>query len=98
MPIYSDIFVHEVQPFKDAKDCFIEMKKHQPFGLIKEVFNGLHLQILSFDDDGIYVFDYEDGNLFYSYDAAAKVLKFADDSKFGLCDFETGSLQTYYCN
>lgn len=31
------------RPFKDAKECFEEMKKHEPFGWIKRISNNEYI-------------------------------------------------------
>lgn len=37
------------RPFKDAKECWAEMQKHQPFGWLKD-FDGNYYQIISMGD------------------------------------------------
>ena len=70
--------------FKDSDEAFKEMKKHSPFGWIKEKNSNFKMCILSLDNDGVLVGDYEDGKVFISYEAIFKRHTFVDDSPIGI--------------
>lgn len=72
----------EYRPFKDAEECFEEMKKHQPFGWIKdkqhEYFNMISICInaaTAFQYDEVEYCDYQE--LINNY-------TFADGTPFGV--------------
>lgn len=67
------------RPFKDAKECWQEMQKHQPFGWIQDKdYNGFKLLILSVDNDGVIVADYDNGTSIESFASLRSNYKFAD--------------------
>ncbi len=68
------------RPFKDAKECFEEMQKHQPFGWIKSgkmIFN-----IISIGADGIIIHN-SISNSGYSFGSASSLI-FVDGKPFGI--------------
>ena len=71
-------------PFNSTEECWGEMKKHEPFGWIKEKNSNFKMCILSLDNDGVLVGDYEDGKVFISYEAIFKHHTFVDDSPIGI--------------
>lgn len=71
-------------PFNSTEECWEEMKKHEPFGWIKEKNSNFKMCILSLDNDGVLVGDYEDGKVFISYEAIFKHHTFVDDSPIGI--------------
>ena len=72
------------RPFNSTEECWKEMKKHSPFGWIKEKNSNFKMCILSLDNDGVLVGDYEDGKVFISYEAIFKHHTFVDDSPIGI--------------
>lgn len=88
----GDIFVNpelyrikpesKYRPFKDAEECFEEMKKHQPFALIKdkqhEYFNMISICI-----NAATTFQYDEVE-YYDYQKLINEYTFADGSDFGI--------------
>lgn len=69
------------RPFKDAKECWQEMQKHQPFGWIKNGSGELLMNIISIGA-GITVHN-NISNCWYSFKSAFS-LTFADGTPFGI--------------
>ena len=67
----------EYRPFKNAKECWEEMKRHEPFGWFK-LPNGYLYSILHLTEGGIALDD-----MFYCYSSAFKEFVFADGTPFG---------------
>ena len=65
------------RPFKDAKECWEEMKRHEPFGWFK-LPNGYLYSILHLTEGGIALDD-----MFYCYSSAFKEFVFTDGTPFG---------------
>lgn len=59
----------EYRPFKDAKECWAEMQKHQPFGWVK--YADKYISISSIDSNNDYETDFDD-------------YTFADGTPFGV--------------
>lgn len=57
------------RPFKDAKECWAEMQKHQPFGWVK--YADKYISISAIDSNNDYEIDFDD-------------YTFADDTPFGV--------------
>ena len=57
------------RPFKDAKECWAEMQKHQPFGWVK--YADKYISISSIDSNNDYETDFDD-------------YTFADGTPFGV--------------
>ena len=70
----------EYRPFKDAKECFEEMQKHQLFGWIKDTSKMYNITIIR--DDGIIVNTSIDCG-FYNFKSSLN-LKFVDSTPFGI--------------
>lgn len=70
----------EYRPFKNADECFEEMKKHQPFGWIKDASKMYNITIIR--DDGIIVNTSIDSNWF-NFESSLN-LKFIDGTPFGI--------------
>ena len=68
------------RPFKDAEECFEEMKKHQPYGWVKDTLKMYNITIIR--DDGIIVNTSIDGG-FYNFKSSLN-LKFVDGTQFGI--------------
>lgn len=69
------------RPFANAEDCYQEMLKHHPFGLIKEKISKAFYHIGSFDVANIYV---GTTNIIHSYADSLKNFIFADGTPFGV--------------
>ena len=70
------------RPFKDEKECFEEMKKHEPFGWIKNKTNDNKVLILGIIDSNIvfYIYNKE----YHSYHYVYENYIFLDDAPFGI--------------
>ncbi len=81
-----DSFKFRIKPepkyrsFKDAKECWAEMQKHQPFGYAKDR-NGGKFIIGAVDSDNT-IFVCEDGTR--TFDEMFKYYTFADGTPFGV--------------
>ena len=66
------------RPFKNAKECWQEMKKHQPFGWVKEKYSGRYTLITEVNGLSVKAREgcrFIDGVIHYT---------FADDTPFGI--------------
>ena len=71
---------HTYRPFANAEECWNEMLKHQPFGIVKDK-DSLTLRSFTFlDGGGCNFISYEEE----TFDEALKDLEFADGSVFGI--------------
>lgn len=68
------------RPFKDAKECWQEMQKHQPFGWVKDR-NGSKFVIENIDSRG-FVEVYDDGTC--TFKEVFENRTFADGTPFGV--------------
>jgi hypothetical protein len=68
------------RPFKDAKECWQEMQKHQPFGWVKDR-NGSKFVIENIDSSG-FVEVYDDGTC--TFKDEFEIRTFADGTPFGV--------------
>lgn len=74
-PSFDDDFEYRVKPepkyrpFKDAKECWAEMQKHQPFGWVK--YADKYISISAIDSNNDYETDFDD-------------YTFADSTPFGV--------------
>lgn len=68
------------RPFKDAKECWQEMQKHQPFGWVKDR-NGSKFVIENIDSSG-FVEVYDDGTC--TFKDVFEIRTFADGTPFGV--------------
>lgn len=74
----------EYRAFKSSDEAFEEMKKHEPFGWINEKGSNCKMYILSVDNDGVLVGDYENDKEFISYETIFHHHTFIDDTPFGI--------------
>ena len=77
------------RPFRNAKECFNEMKKHQPFGWLKDKDSELrNIQALtekmSTIADGVYLHGINLINGWHVFEEAVKEYTFADGEPFGI--------------
>ena len=70
------------RPFKDAKECFEEIKKNKPFGWIKDASKMYNITIIR--DDGMIVNTSIDSNWF-NFEISLN-LKFIDGTPFGIVE------------
>lgn len=71
------------RPFKDAKECWAEMQKHQPFGVVKDKYFAnyqTHRAFTCLTTKGCYFRGYEDD----TFESCFKNLLFADGLPFGV--------------
>lgn len=81
---YQDCFrikpEHKYRPFKDAEECWQEMKNHQPFGWVKV--QGQYRTVVIRVADGVLQLDKADKILYF--DDGLRYLSFADGTPFGI--------------
>lgn len=81
---YQDCFrikpEHKYRPFKDAEECWQEMKNHQPFGWVKV--QGPYRTVVIRVADGVLLLDKADKILYF--DDGLRYLSFADGTPFGI--------------
>lgn len=70
------------RPFKNKKECWEEMLKHQPFGWIKDA--SVICNVVSIREDGI-ITNTNVGNNWYDFENSFN-LKFVDGTSFGMKD------------
>ena len=70
------------RPFKNANECWEEMKRHEPFGWFK-LPNGYLYSILHLTEGGVVLDD-----MFYCYSSALKEFVFTDGTPFGIKEEE----------
>lgn len=71
------------RPFKDAKECWQEMLKHQPFGVVKDKYFAnyqTHRAFTCLVTNGCHFRGYEDE----TFESSFKNLLFADGTPFGI--------------
>lgn len=88
-PSFDDAFEYcikpepKYRPFKDAEECWNEMLKHQPFGIVKDKYftnYQTHRAFTCLTTKGCYFRGYED----VTFDSSFKNLLFADGLPFGV--------------
>lgn len=69
------------RPFANVEECWTEMKKHQPFGWVKDKKDGYYVLITAVDNG-----DYMSlsGNSGWSFYSLMKDYTFTDDTPFGI--------------
>lgn len=77
-------FTIQTRPFSSKEECWNKMKKHQPFGWIKDA--DCYYNVTVVDNEGIYVNDYEDDAIDYTFNHAHSLFKFADGEPFGIME------------
>lgn len=81
------------RPFKNAEECWNEMKKHQPFGWLKDKDSELrNIQALtekmSTIADGVYLRGINLINGWHVFEEAVEEYTFADGTPFGILEEE----------
>lgn len=72
----------EYRPFKDAEECFEEMKKHQPFGWIKDKYHQ-YFNMISICINAATAFQYDEVE-YCDYQELINNYTFADGTPFGV--------------
>lgn len=70
------------RPFKDEKECWTEMQKHQPFGWIKK--NGYRYNIISTSDTDIKIIDIRGAITTLYFDVLLNRYSFVDGTLLGV--------------
>ena len=68
------------RPFKDAEECWQEMKKHEPFGWLKHKTDNVYSFISKIDKDCCYFAV----NVYWGFDTLFKTKTFIDGTPFGI--------------
>ena len=71
------------RPFKDAKECWQEMLKHQPFGWLGDKNWNIYDMIVRVSDSGI-LFNGSNLGDITAFDYAFEIASFADGTQFGI--------------
>ena len=88
-PSFDDDFEYRIKPeptyrpFKDAEECWAEMQKHQPFGVVKDKYFDnyqTHRAFTCLVTNGCDFGGYENE----TFESCYKDLLFADDTPFGV--------------
>lgn len=88
-PSFDDDFEYRIKPeptyrpFKDAEECWAEMQKHQPFGVVKDKYfynYQTHRAFTCLVTNGCDFGGYENE----TFESCYKDLLFADDTPFGV--------------
>lgn len=72
------------RPFKDAKECWAEMLKHQPFGWVKSQIGEVNSLIILIDNEGLVIGDRNNGVIGFVTATDLFKIKFADGIPFGV--------------
>lgn len=73
------------RPFEDGNECWEEMKNHEPFGWICDHNNpNFKVYVLSVDNDGVMVSDYDDCAIFLNYSTLFDHYVFVDETQIGI--------------
>lgn len=72
------------RPFANAKECWEEMKKHQPFGWLCNKLNNQYYYITALDDYGIVTTPFDEMYYTKYIDAIKQKFTFDDDTPFGI--------------
>ena len=72
------------RPFKDAKECWQEMLKHQPFGWVISPNGEANSLIIYIDNEGLVIGDRNNGVIGFVTATDLFKIKFADGTPFGV--------------
>lgn len=72
------------RPFKDAKECWAEMLKHQPFGWVKSQIGEVNSLIILIDNEGLVIGDRNNCVIGFVTATDLFKIKFADGTPFGV--------------
>lgn len=76
------------RPFKDAKECWQEMQKHQPIGWITSQDGEVKSLIILIDNEGLVIGDRKNGVIGFVTATDLFKIKFADGTPFGIKEEE----------
>lgn len=71
-------------PFKDAIECWTEMRKHKPFSILKDKKDGHRIQIPSISDGINVISSSPDSNLCFNFKYGMESCTFDDGTPFGM--------------
>lgn len=72
------------RPFNNAKECWAEMLKHQPFGWVKSQIGEVNSLIILIDNEGLVIGDRNNGVIGFVTATDLFKIKFADGTPFGV--------------
>lgn len=72
------------RPFKDGKECWQEMQKHQPIGWITSQDGEVKSLIILIDNEGLVIGDRKNGVIGFVTATDLFKIKFADGTPFGV--------------
>lgn len=72
------------RPFKDAIECWTEMRKHKPFSILKDKKDGHRIQISSVSDGINSISTSPDSNLCFNFKYIMESCAFDDGATFGV--------------
>lgn len=72
------------RPFKDAKECWTEMLKHQPFGWLRSQNGEVNSLIIFIDNEGLVIGNRNNGVMGFVTATDLFKIKFADGTPFGV--------------
>ena len=72
------------RPFKDAKECWQEMQKHEPFGWLTSQNGEVKSLIILIDNEGLVIGDRNNGVMGFFTATDLFKIKFADGTPFGV--------------
>lgn len=76
------------RPFKDVKECWNEMQKHQPIGWITSQDGEVKSLIILIDNEGLVIGDRKNGVIGFVTATDLFKIKFADGTPFGIKEEE----------
>lgn len=76
------------RPFANAKECWAEMQKHQPFGWLCDKINNQYYYITVLDDYGIATTPFDEVHYTKYTDAIKQGFTFVDGTPFGIKEEE----------
>lgn len=74
----------EYRPFKDAIECWTEMRKHKPFSILKDKKDGHRIQIPSISDGRDSISTSLDSNSCFNFKYIMESCTFDDGTPFGV--------------
>lgn len=74
----------EYRPFKDAIECWTEMRKHEPFSILKDKKDGHRIQIPSVSDGINLISSSPNSNLRFNFKYIMESCTFDDGAPFGV--------------
>lgn len=74
----------EYRPFKDAIECWTEMRKHKPFSILKDKKDGHRIQISSISDGNNSISSSPDSNFCCDFKYRMDSCTFDDGAPFGV--------------